>query len=234
MHLRNLLHILDENGKKPPFVCINDLIANGLVLERFSHNETQAPNRQDVTMFVAAWCKSIDLEPENYQEWLITYTQDVLSKISSSSLSQIRHSTKSVIKYIHNSDAVFTCDVEHNIFKATCSKACPVYKKMEKAYLNKLEAEKRFFAELEEQSKAQEPDPESLPITKRNKPQYEEALTQIKKYLDQGYTKQAIAELLNKDGYTTILGYAWKSGLVSRAAIMQGWSPKRKKRKQHS
>ncbi|MDZ7759265.1 MAG: recombinase family protein [Desulfovermiculus sp.] len=230
MHLDALIDILNKNKVQQPFACINDLVANGLVLERFADPDVQIPNRQDVTMFLAAWCKSVGLSQEDYQQWLIDYSLDVLSKISSSSLSQIRHSTKSVVKYIQNSDVHFTCDVEYNIFKAKCTQSCPVYTEMEQIYFQRLEDEKKIQKELEEKNQPPEVDPERLPITKRNKPQYEEAVREIEKYLEQGYTKQKISELLNKDGYTTITGKKWAANSVSRIAIMKGWAPKRNRR----
>ena len=233
MYLDSFLQMLKKHGIQTLYPCIHDLVQNGPDPDRFEPDE-HPPNRQAVTMFLAAWCKHIGLEQDMYQDWLIAYSQDVLSAISKSSRSQIRHSTKSAIKYIHKSDVPFICDVEHNPFKAECSPGCPVYTHMAKAYAQRQEAEKQRLAELQKPEKVPEPDPASLPLKKRNKPQYDEAVSLIKQYLDQGYTKQAISGLLNNAGYTTITGLAWKASSVSNVAIEQGWAPKRKRRKHSS
>ena len=57
--------------------------------------------------------------------------------------------------------------------------------------------------ELQQVSQPAEIDPETLPVRKRYKKQYEEALTLIKVYLDQGYMKKEIAVFFNEKGYKT-------------------------------
>ncbi len=231
MHLEKLLAILEENEIEQPLECIRDMVKNGIVPERFTGVDDTIPNRQDITMFLAAWCRFAGLKPEDYQEWLITYCQDVLSDISSSSLSRIRHSTKSVIKYTEKSDVGFRCRAHYNIFKAACSDHCPLHSEMLQAYQQQVEEHKQYMEELRKQPEVPEPDPESLPVRKRYKPQYDEAVNLIKKYLDEGFTKQNISDLLNQKGFKTINGKPWKPGTVSSIAIMQGWSPVRRKKK---
>ncbi|ETR70574.1 MAG: hypothetical protein OMM_03140 [Candidatus Magnetoglobus multicellularis str. Araruama] len=129
MHTKKIIQIIGKEAYNDAFACIKDLINNGLSLDRFT-DDCQRPNRQDITFFIASWCKHIGLSLEDYQEWLIDYCIDVLSEISSSNPSKIRHSTKSAIKYIHKTDAAFRCICEHNVFKAKCSKDCPIYNNM--------------------------------------------------------------------------------------------------------
>jgi hypothetical protein len=151
------------------------------------------------------------------QEFLIDYSIDVLSVISSSKPSKIRHSTKSAIKFIHKSDAPFVCNCEHNIFKASCSKDCVIYKKMHEIYLLKLEKEQN----LREEFKMRSSDETPLPTTKfqpkkeKYKEQFEKSLSLIKQYIDQGYNKKEITEMLNNQGYKTMIGREWKVGYIS-------------------
>jgi len=231
MHLQKLMNIIVAEGKSEPFACIKDLVENGLSLERFA-DSVYRPSRHEITLFLAAWCKRMGLTPEVYRDWLLDYVVDVLSKISSSSPSQIRHSTKSTIKYVHRSDIAFICNCQNNVFKAICSSDCPIYGEMEEIYFRNLDVARKRNEELQQINKEYKPDPESLPITKRYKKQFEEAVTLIKEYLKEGHTKKEIAVFLNEKGYKTSTGYDWKSNIVSRIAVMKGLTPKRKKREE--
>lgn len=230
MHLQKLMDIIENGNKSEPFICIKDLVENGLSLERFA-DDSYRPNRQEISLFLASWCKLAGFEAETYRDWLTNYSVDVLSKISSSSASKIRHSTKSAINYIHRSDIPFSCNCESNIFKASCSSNCPVYDEMKDVYLRKLEAKQKEMEEYLRKEEENKPDPESLPVFQRYKKQFEEAVALIKQYLESGHTKKKISILLNEKGYKTSTGYEWKPGIISRTAIDKGWTPKRKKRK---
>ena len=231
MHLQKLMNIIASEGKNEPYPCIKDLVENGLSLDRFAEGNHR-PNRNETAIFLAAWCKRMGFTPEVYRDWLIDYTVDVLSGISSSSPSQIRHSTKSTIKYLHRSDVTFSCNCQNNVFKAICSLDCPIYGKMEEIYLRNLEIEQKRIEELQQIHKevAPDPDPESLPVTKRYKKQFDEAVALITQYLQEKRTKKDIFVILNEKGYKTITGNDWKPGNVSRIAAMNGLSPKRKKK----
>jgi hypothetical protein len=231
MHLEKLMNIIATEGKGEPFSCIKDLVENGLSLNRFAEGEHR-PNRNETTLFLAAWCKHMGFTPEVYHDWLIDYAVDVLSGISSSSLSQIRHSTKSTIKYLHGSDVTFSCNCQNNVFKAICSSDCPIYGEMEEIYLRNLAVDQKRIEELQQmnQEKAPDPDPESPTVTKRYKKQFDEAVGLITQYLKEGHTKKEVFVILNEKGYKTITGHDWKPGNVSRIAAMNGLTPKRKKR----
>jgi len=129
MYLNRLRKMLTENNEKYLFPCIRDLVANGLTLERFT-NEDNIPSRQDITQYIAAWFKYIGLSSDECREWMIEYCIGLLSVISSSSKSRIRHSTKCNIKYIYKSDVSFNCRCEKNRFKAPCEPKCPIYEEM--------------------------------------------------------------------------------------------------------
>lgn len=216
MYKQKLIKIIGKEDYNNAFPCIKDLINNGVSLDRFTEACTQ-PNRQTVSFFLAAWFKHIGLTIEDYQEFLIDYSIDVLSVISSSKPSKIRHSTKSAIKFIHKSDAPFVCNCEHNIFKASCSKDCVIYEKMHEIYLLKLEKEQK----LREEFKMRSSDETPLPTTKyqskkeKYKEQFEKSLSLIKQYIDQGYNKKEITEMLNNQGYKTMIGREWKVGYIS-------------------
>ena len=230
MHLQKLMDIIVKENKREPFICIKDLVENGLSLDRFADDGSR-PSRHEITIFLASWCKLAGFEAEIYRDWLTNYCVDVLSEISSSSASQIRHSTKSSINYIHRSDIPFSCSCENNLFKALCSSNCPLYDEMKDVYLRNLEAEQKKIEEYQRIKEENKPDPKPLSVTKRYEKQLEEAIALIKQYLEKGHTKKKIAIILNEKGYKTSTGYDWKAGTVSVVAIEKGWSPKRKKRK---
>lgn len=230
MHLQKLMDIVVNEKKSEPFICIQDLVENGLSPDRFADDSFKRPSRHEITLFLASWCKLVGFKAEIYRDWLNSYCVDVLSKISSSSASQIRHSTKSSINYIHRSDILFSCNCENNIFKALCSSNCPIYDEMKAVYLRNLEAEQKKIEEYQRITEESIPDSNSFSVTKRYKQQFEEAVGLIRQYLEKGHTKKEITIFLNEKGYKTSTGHDWKAGTVSRIAIDKGWSPKRKKR----
>jgi len=232
MYQNKLIKIIGKKAYDDAFKCIKDIINNNrLYLDRFTEG-SHRPNRQKITLFLASWCKLIGLNPEDYREWLIDYCVDVLSAISSSKPSQIRHSTKSIIKYIHRSDVQFICNCEHNILKAACSKDCPIYEKMHDIYLFNLEEKKKLIEKYQNVSSdvTTEPVPVIIPRKKKYKEQFDKAITLIKQYLDKGYTKQKIAVMLNEEGYKTSTGYEWKLSTITRIAEKNDWIPEHKKR----
>ena len=103
MFLKMLQVLLKKDSDKYIFACIEDLAINGLDLSRFTSNGT-VPSRQDITQHFAGWFKYIGVPAEDSLEWLTEYSLDMLSSISSSSPSRIRHSTKGNVKYIYKSD----------------------------------------------------------------------------------------------------------------------------------
>jgi hypothetical protein len=235
MHLEKLMKIVETEGKDEPYACIKDLVENGLSPGRFAAGEHR-PNRNEATIFLAAWCRRMGFTPEVYRDWLIDYAVDVLSRISSSAPSQIRHSTKSIIKFIHGDNgAAFSCNCQHNAFKARCSSECPIYGEMEELYFRNLEIAQQRNEELQQQTvkNAPEPDPATLSVTKRFRKQYDEAVALITQYLKEGRTKKDILGILQAQGYKTITGRDWKPGNISRISEMNGLTvikrPRRKK-----
>ena len=138
---------------------------------------------------------------------MIGYCVDVLSTISSSSNSQIRHSTKSNIKYIYNSDVAFDCGCENNVFKASCDRNCPVYNEMADRYKER---------KVREAKQSYEPEPkhyrvgtERLSAKETYKDQFERALEVMEEHIKKGVPKQDIVTLLNDAGFKTRTGRKW-------------------------
>jgi len=135
--LREMLH---DRGDDVTFPCIRDLIENALSVSRFSAG-AQVPNRQDVTQYLAAWCKRVGLTEDACRGWLIEYCVAMLSSISNSTASRIRHSTKSNVRYVYRSGVSFACGRENNHFKVNCSRECPAYADMKTEFANEISQE---------------------------------------------------------------------------------------------
>jgi hypothetical protein len=234
MYKQKLIKIIGKEAYNNAFPCIKDLINNGILLDRFTE-ACSKPNRQEVSFFLAAWFKHIGLTIEDYQEWLIDYSVDVLSVISSSKPSKIRHSTKSAIKYIHKSDAPFVCNCEHNIFKASCSKDCVIYEKMHDIYLVNFQKKQKLLEKFKNRSSDETALMKTYQSKKEQyKEQFEKSLSLIKQYLDQGHKKKEIVKMLNDKGYKTLMGREWKLGYISNIAVKYNLNPEHIKRKKRS
>ncbi len=209
MYLNRLRKMLTENNEKYLFPCIRDLVANGLNLERFS-NKDNIPSRQDITQYIAAWFKYIGLSSDECREWMTEYCIGVLSAISSSSKSRIRHSTKCNIKYIYKSDVTFDCRCEKNRFKALCEPRCPIYEEM--AHRAKESEVANIVESYEirvEHRVADEMAPIKYSIKDEYKDQFEKAIEVAQYHLKQGVPKKGIVNLLNDSGFKTITGKKW-------------------------
>ena len=223
-HLEKLERIL-ENKKRDLLVpCIKDLVANGLCLSRVSENEP-TPSRQDVTQFIGTWFYMLDIPVDECREWMVDYCVDVLSVHSSSSLSQIRHSTKSNIKFIYGKNVPFECNCENNRFKAHCNQKCPIYEKMalrakvkaeneqkERAKIEKISEEVKRIAkerELEKKLKEKKRGLDAQEKRQKKKAFYEKIYTFAETKLRENFTKLQIVDLLNKAGYRTETGRLW-------------------------
>ncbi len=209
MYLNRLRKMLTENNEKYLFPCIRDLVANGLTLERFT-NEDNIPSRQGITQYIAAWFKYIGLSSDECREWMIEYCIGVLSDISSSSKSRIRHSTKCNIKYIYRSDVTFNCRCEKNRFKAPCEPKCPIYEEM--AHRAKESEAANIVESYEtkvEHRVADEIAPIKPSIKDEYKDQFEKAIEVAQHHLKQWVSKKEIVNLLNDSGFKTRTGKKW-------------------------
>ncbi len=57
-----LIDVLGDRGAEKIYLCIQDLVNNGLVLSRFSDDD-RTPQRQDITQYLAAWCRQCRADP---------------------------------------------------------------------------------------------------------------------------------------------------------------------------
>jgi len=222
MHLNTLKKILDEEKKKRLFPCIKDLVQNGLTLERFSDKKS-APSRQDITQYIAAWCRYIGMESDACLEWMIDYCTNVLSVLSLSSKSRIRHSTKGNVNYIYRSEVKFECACEENPFKAHCNSQCPVYEEMAHIIkVKKMSDVVQSYERVVDLNRDMEL-PASKPTVKEvYKEQFEKALTVVSDCLDQGLSKKRIVTLLNKSDFKTRTGKKWSySTLLTEIKILK-------------
>lgn len=215
MYLNTLGELLGEKRNTCLFPCIGDLVAHGLDPTRFS-DEDNIPTRQDVTQHMTAWFKYIGMSPGECRQWMIDYCAGVLSAISSSSNSQIRHSTKSNIKYIYSSDVSFDCGCEKNRFKASCERTCPAYEEM----LTKAKERdtKHSIQSCESTAEARATDNEmalqrtSVKDTYRD--QFDKAIEVALTHLNKGVSKQKIVSLLNDSGFKTRTGRRWSYSIL--------------------
>lgn len=51
MYLQKLLDLVKNNKKNAPFVCIQDLVKNGLSLDRFTTDNLTNPCRHEITVY---------------------------------------------------------------------------------------------------------------------------------------------------------------------------------------
>jgi len=220
-HLIKLEKILEPKGSSKLFLCIKDLVENGLSLSRFSIGERK-PSRQDVTQFLLTWFKYIGVTAEECHDWMLAYCLDVLSILSSSSLSQIRHSTKSNIKYIYRAEVAFDCRCENNIFKAFCDRNCPLYPEMLEKYKARIEREANKTYEIVHRTDERELQTEFIPKKERYKEQFENAMKVARDYVNQGLSLKDIATHLNKQDFKTRTGRKWTYQILQKELLRQG------------
>jgi len=216
MHLETLRALLPEEKDERLFPCIIDLADHGLVLERFTV-EDNIPSRQDITQFMAAWFKYIGLSSDECLEWMIEYCTFVLSAISSSSESQIRHSTKCNIRYVYRSDFTFNCLCEKNRFKAACESNCPIYDEMSQR-ANRPEPQLIVESYNERNNNRVDVNEETAPqrrsIKDEYKEQFDKAIEVVQHQLKQNTPKKEIVELLNSMGFKTRTGKKWTYSIL--------------------
>ena len=205
-----LAAMLRERGEDAIYPCIQDLLDNGPTLARFSSGEVK-PQRQDITQYMAAWSKHVGLGKEECRSWLIEYCVVMLSQISRTSPSGIRHSTKSNIKYIYRSDVPFVCERENNPFRAKCINDCPAYTAMiAKACDGRNETSKEPVSAQPADVVEMQP----LPVKAIYRDQFEIALRLVHDETKKGSKKKLIVQLLNEQGLKTKTGRRWTYSIL--------------------
>ena len=216
MHLIALIDLLKRLADARVFPCIRELITEGLYPERLSPEDLR-PSRQDITQFLAAWFRHVDVPEEICREWMIPYCTERLSAMSSSSLSQIRHSTKSNVKYIYKSQVPFLCGAKSNIFKASCTETCPLFHEMTE------EHQKKAAKRTERAHKPEVLDP--VPVATGSnavgsaKEIYQEQFIKAMEFagdqIAKGVRKKHVVTLLNEKGFKTRTGRKWTQAILS-------------------
>ena len=198
-----LTKLLAESDGETIYPCIGDLVINGLQTTRFTSTD-KMPNRQDVTQYLAKWCRHAQLSEDDCRTWLSDYALSMLSPLSKSSPSAIRHSTKHNVKYTYKAKCPFACTRDDNTFRATCSKSCPIY------------SDTTFRPVLPAPwvPEDHQPPPSPVPViipTKRELycEQFQSALQLISDKLLQGRKKTVILSILQEKGLKTRTGKEW-------------------------
>jgi len=205
--LRGMLH---DRGDDVIFPCIRDLIENAFSVSRFSVG-APVPNRQDVTQYLAAWCKRVGLTEDACRGWLIEYCVAMLSPISNSTASRIRHSTKSNVRYVYRAGVSFTCGRENNHFKANCSSECPAYADMKTELANEKSQEENVVHNERRADAAASP---ASPVKETYREQFQTALYLVRRESAKRTKKTVILDLLNQHGLKTRTGREWTYSIL--------------------
>lgn len=210
LFLDRLTTLLGESGREAIYPCIADLVVNGIQVSRFAPSD-HVPNRQDVTQYLAAWCRDAHLSEDACRSWLCDYAASTLSSLSQSSPSAIRHSTKSNVKYIYRNDRPFICEREGNGFRAECRKACRVYSEMAiKAATTTADS----LAAMGHRH-AMAPATHSVPSVKEvYREQFRSAMQLVSREMSKGTKKISILDLLQQQGMKTRTGREWTYGIL--------------------
>jgi hypothetical protein len=212
--IERLTILLDNAQKQKIYPCILDLLTSGIVPARFKSGEF-FPTRQDVTHFILAWLKHIGVPADGCRNWIIGYCERELSQISSSSPSRIRHSTKSLIKYIYRSEDVsFNCGCEQNKLRAACELSCPIYGEMKRKHKIRM---KQLYDDIHYVRPKIQPIAEPpLRIKERHNEQFDKAMEVVREHLNQVSSLDEMTQYLNDQGYRTRTGKSWTIATLYR------------------
>ena len=215
----SLIDLLKKQAELRLFSCIRELITEGLHPERLSPEDT-APSRQNVTQFVAAWFLHVGIPQDVCREWMIPYCTERLSAISSSSISQIRHSTKSNVKYIYKFRVPFECGAKNNIIKASCVETCPLFEKMTEKHQQKMAeqvemVERRYEPERLDPKAVDASSPPVGSLKDQYREQFVKAIACACDQVEKGVKNMYIVELLNEKGLKTRTGRKWTGAILA-------------------
>lgn len=219
--LERLNALLRNSGKEKIYLCVQDLVENGLTVARFSPAD-RIPTRQDVTQYLAAWCRHAGLGQEDCNGWLVEYSVVMLSSISRTSPSGIRHSTKSNVKHIYHADVPFICECDENPFRAQCSPNCPVYADMQTKLIER--RSKKPNIEHVNERPAEIFEMQNPSVRETYQDQFEAASDLIRSEMEKGTGRKAILDLLIERGFKTRTGKKWTYSILGneQSRIRQG------------
>lgn len=223
--LGKLRGLFGDPGGDVIYPCIQDLVQNGLPVARFSPAD-HIPTRQDVTQYLAAWCQHAGLSQEDCHNFLVEYSVVMLSSISRTSPSGIRHSTKSNVKHIYHANIPFICECDENPFRAHCSANCPLYADMQVKLLERKSRKADIKHVIEQPAEIFEIQNSSVRETYKD--QFEAALEVIRSEMDRGTGRKAILDLLIERGFKTRTGKSWTYSILGneQSRIRQGQTRK--------
>ncbi|MBI5545967.1 MAG: hypothetical protein HY901_18915 [Deltaproteobacteria bacterium] len=211
-----LEQLLGDRAGALLFPCIKDLVTHGLDLPRFGRGEGH-PNRQDVTMYLAAWPKHAGLTSDIFcTSWLTGYCVAKLAAISSSSPSQIRHSAKSALKYVLGAGVPFSCRRADNPFRAHCTPGCPHH-----AVANRATAAPRTAWASTPPAPVPPVGPKKATFAAR----FAEAMKVAQTEIGLSKTHEAVVALLNERGFKTRTGRQWTLSILASELRKQGTQP---------
>ncbi len=208
-HLRKIESLLKDRPSL--FPCVRDLLENGVSGTAYA-DAGYKPSRQEITHYLAKWFRSVGLSQIDCQEWLIEYARDVLSAISSTSLSQIRHSTKSIVRYVYRSEVEFDCLREENVVRGLCRRDCPVYHMIRSS--KQKERVPVPDTSFEAEQDAAEPEEKSVGVRELYREQFEQAMGFVREQLANGVPTRRIVRLLNDKGFKTRTGKQWSVSIL--------------------
>jgi len=219
MHLNILIDILKRQAEGRVFPCIRELITEGLYPERLSPEDLK-PSRHDITQFLATWFRYMDIPEEICREWMIPYCTERLSAMSSSAISQIRHNTKSNVKYIYKSQVPFKCGAKNNIFKASCAENCPLFEEMTEKHQEKMVeraemVERGYEPERFDQKKIEADNAAVGSLKEQYQEQFVKAMAFACDQVAKGVIKKHIVTLLNEKGFKTRTGRKWSQAILA-------------------
>jgi hypothetical protein len=212
IHEAKLESLLEDGSRIYP--CVRDLLESGPTSTAYS-DENYRPSRSDITHYLAKWLKSINVAHSCCLEWLSPYALDVLSVISKSSQSQIRHNTKSIIKYVYNSDVRFDCSRERNVIRARCGADCPIYDTIPEPPALAIGSRGIPDVRLSDSESGDVPEIQPVRMKDGFREQFEKAMSYARDHLAKGLSTKRVVRLLNDEGFKTRTGKAWTTSILS-------------------
>lgn len=218
LHMEKLESLLQDRNSL--FTCIRDLLENGPT-GTFHANEGLKPSRHEITHYLAKWARSVGLSHSQCLEWLVGYSVDVLARISSSSLSQIRHNTKSIVKFVYGSEVTFHCGKQKNAVKGRCEGSCPIHDTVPESPDNESEAH-TAAAYFKREIHADPPEPVFVSVKEAFFEQFEQAMVIARAHRENGMSISRIVKILNDKGFKTRTGKPWTAGICSNELRRSG------------
>ena len=212
IHAAKLVSLLKEDSRI--YACVRDLLEHGPTSTAYSDDEYR-PSRSEITHYLAKWLKSINVAHSRCLEWLSPYAQDVLSVISKSSQSQIRHNTKSIVKYIYNSDVPFDCLGERNVIRARCGADCPIYDMISEPPAPAVRSRGIPGGPTAGAENIDASEIQIVRVKDGFREQFEKAMSHARDHVAKGKSIKRVVRLLNDEGFKTRTGKVWSVSILN-------------------